>query len=67
MACRPILVQGEAFGLASALTRVIRAVAANGQDPLAGEIPWVLVMVVNGQKASGWAISWQRRDDGATP
>ncbi|MEA5416101.1 ATP-binding protein [Synechococcus sp. BA-132 BA5] len=59
-----IIDHGEPFDFAAALARVEAEIAASGQDPLAREAHWGLVMFLKLQKEYGWTISHCRHDDG---
>jgi len=62
--CIQIIDHGEHFDFAEALARVEADSAASGEDPLAREAHWGLVMLLKLQKDYGWSISYCRRDDG---
>ncbi|MCP9834533.1 MULTISPECIES: ATP-binding protein [unclassified Cyanobium] len=59
-----IIDHGEPFDFHAALARVEAEITASGQDPLAREAHWGLVMFLKLQKEYGWTISHGRRDDG---
>ncbi len=62
--CLQILDQGAPFDFEAALATVEKAMEATGQDPLAREAHWGLVMVLKLRSAYGWTISHRRIGDG---
>lgn len=64
MFCIQIIDHGEPFDFTAAMARVEAEITASGQDPLAREAHWGLVMFLKLQKEYGWTISHCRRDDG---
>lgn len=62
--CLQIIDHGEPFDFGAALARVEAEITAIGQDPLAREAHWGLVMFLKLQKEHGWTISHGRRADG---
>ncbi len=62
--CIQIIDHGEPFDFHAALARVETEITASGQNPLAREAHWGLVMFLKLQKEYGWTISHRRRDDG---
>lgn len=62
--CIEIIDHGEPFDFEAALARVDAEITASGQNPLAREAHWGLVMFLKLQKEYGWTISHCRRDDG---
>ncbi len=61
--CVQILDQGGPFDFEAALAAVEKAMEATGQDPLAREAHWGLVMVLKLRSAYGWTISHRRIDE----
>ncbi|MCP9784694.1 ATP-binding protein [Cyanobium sp. N5-Cardenillas] len=62
--CLQVIDHGEPFDFTAALARVEAEITASGQNPLAREAHWGLVMFLKLQKEYGWTISHCRRDDG---